>query len=226
MTEALLVCFILFSLFSLLAAIKINKTYGLMALYIFYVFISQITINLQVEAFGITMTIGSMMFASLSVCIDVINELYGKKEANKVINAGVMILVSLFLIINLIRLIQPVNNEYSNNFHKIFFNQNRIIITDVFLSYFIFQKLDVWIFDYLRKLTIGKHLWLRGGVSTIISQTLIAVSFYEICFFNIWSQNVIINVIISGLIIKYIYSLLEIPILYLSKRLTLTNAND
>lgn len=209
----------IFCIFTVIAAPYFLGKIGLASLYIFYIMMSQVLINIRIDVFDITIVVGGVMFAALSVSIDVMTEFYGKEFARKIINLGAASLVCLFIIINLIKLLPLENNEFTNSYILLFSNQNRVITADLFFSYFLFQKVDVLIFEFLRRKTKGRHLWLRGGMSTVISQTLIAFTFYEIVFLNTLPQKTILTVIASGLVIKYLFSFGEIPMLYLLKKM-------
>lgn len=219
MAVAALVILMLCCFGSLVAVNRIFGKAGIVAIYIFYVIMSQILINVQMIVFGVLLTIGSVMFATLSVCIDIGNELYGKKYADRIVNVGIFILIMLFIITNIVKIIPIEDNEFVKAFNNLFSNQNRIILSDILFSYLVFQKVDILLFDIIKKKTKGKHLWLRGGASTAISQTFIAVFFYEASFIGVWTQSTILTVVLSGLLIKYLFSIIEIPVLYLSKAL-------
>lgn len=100
------------------------------------------------------------------------------------------------------------------------YNDLSYSITDVILvSYIIFQLVNISLFALLRKLCKDKNLWLRSFGSTIISQIFTAITFYELCFFDLLSQKEIWTMILIGLIIKSFIALVEIPFLYFIKKL-------
>ena len=192
---------------------------GLLSMYILHIFLSQITINITYNFLGFSAVVGSCFYAVLFLTIDMITEHYGKKTANTTINIGVLTLISLLLLIYFVRLVLKTNTDsYSIYFLKLTDNQSRIIITDIFVSYFLFQKLNVLLFSKIKKITGEKMLWIRNNVSTIISQIFTAILFYELSFVGIMGQNKIWQLIITGLIIKIIVSLMETPFLYFSKK--------
>ncbi len=212
-----LLIFIIIDMLLLLVTYRLFEKNGLIAMYVLHIILSQITINIPIKIFGFTTVIGSSLYAVLFLTIDMINEHYGKKEANKAINIGVCILIIFIIIIIGIKLIISGNeDEYSQTFNFLFSNQFRIVITDIVVSYFIFQRLNVWIFNKVKKITNNKHLWLRNNASTIISQILTAITFYEIAFVGTIKQSELWQIIAIGLVIKLVVSILETPFLYLS----------
>lgn len=194
---------------------------GLLLMYILNIFISQITINVTYDILDLNIVIGSCFYAVIYLIVDMINEHYGKVEANSIVNIGVFSLIVLFIFIYYTRFLIKINSDdYSRCFLYLTNNQFRIIITDILVSYFLFQKLNIFIFDKIKKITKEKYLWIRNNASTIISQVLTAILFYEFSFYNIYAQNKIWQIILTGLIIKIIVSLMETPFLYISKRVT------
>lgn len=213
--------FIIIDMCLLLLSYKLFDKYGLIAMYILHIVLSQLTINIPIELFGFTTVVGSSLYAVLFLTIDMINEHYGKNTANKTVDSGVFVLIVFIVIISFIKLLIANNNDiYSNTFNQLFENQLRIVISDIVISYFLFQKLNIWIFNKIKKITASKYLWLRNNASTMISQLLTAIFFYQFAFAGIIPQKELWQIIITGLIIKLIITIFETPFLYLSCKIT------
>jgi len=67
-----------------------------------------------------------------------------------------------------------------------------------------------------KRLTKGKHLWLRNNLSTITSQTISSVLFFTIAFYGVYD---IWPIIIETTIAKCIISIIDTPFIYLSRAL-------
>ena len=197
---------------------------GLLLIYILHIFMAEITINISYNILGFNVIIGSCFYAVLFLTLDMLNEHYGRHIANSFVNVGVLSLIIMLLLLYFVRFMISSNSDnYSKAFLNLTNNQFRIIIVDIFVSYFLFQKLNVLIFDKIKKITGGKLLWLRNNASTIISQIFTAVMFYEFSFFGTMKQYKIWQIILTGLIIKIIVSLIETPFLYISKKVGVKN---
>jgi uncharacterized integral membrane protein (TIGR00697 family) len=217
MSFFLLLIFILIDMCFLLLAYKYFGKSGLIAIYILHIIFSQMTINIPITIFSYTTVVGSSLYAVLFLTMDMVNEHYGKKSANEVVNIGVYILIIFMLILYFIKILIIKNaDDISILFNKLFENQWRIVISDILVSYYIFQKLNILIFDEVRKITKEKYLWLRNNLSTMVSQVLTAIFFYQFAFFGIIPQNKLWQIILAGLIIKLVITLFETPFLYLS----------
>ena len=51
------------------------------------------------------------------------------------------------------------------------------------IAYFLAQYSDVKIFHFIKKLTKGKHLWLRNNASTLVSQLIDTICVISITHF-------------------------------------------
>lgn len=164
------------------------------------------------------LVVGSIAFGLIYLIIDLHNEEYTAAETKSLTYLGMVCLIVYGFSIKFISVINVYNLE-NNEISRIFGNQIRTIAADIFVSYGVMQLLNIVIFDRLKKATEGKFLWIRTSFSTFCSQTLTAICFYEIAFIGIYSQNQIISMIFSGLLIKYGLIILEIPTLYCVKLL-------
>ena len=82
------------------------------------------------------------------------------------------------------------------------------------IAYLFAQFIDVRIFHFWKKLTNGKHLWLRNNGSTIASQLIDTTLVISILFVGVWDTNQILSAIIDGWIFKMLIALLDTPIIY------------
>lgn len=218
MTTIFLIAYIIISFIIITFSYSFFKEKGIICLYAFFIVLSQLTLNLKIEVLGYTTVLGSVNFSFTFLCIDVLNEINGKKLAQKTTALGVVVLFSLLINLYFISKIAVIDDTYLM-FKKVTSNQIRFIVVDILVSYIIFQLVNISLFALLRKLCKDKNLWLRSFGSTIISQIFTAITFYELCFFDILSQKEIWTMILIGLIIKSFIALVEIPFLYFIKKL-------
>ena len=229
---------ILFCYFSILFALKFFGKIGIYA----YVAIAIILANIQVlkvidfPFFPQPMALGTVLFISIFLCTDILIEYFDKKSATKCIYLGISAYlfstILMFLTISL-KPIDPNLNEawaWSFDMHQaiqtIFLPQFPIIVASIF-AFFISQKIDIFIFSYLKSKNSSK-LWFRNNVSTIISQFIDNLIF-SVLAFNLLSSNPvpIIDLIISygvGIyLIRVVLSLFDTLFIYLAKSFIPTN---
>lgn len=149
---------------------------------------------------------------------DIIGEIWGKQEANKVVKIGLLCqLVSLVLIGLAIALPVAPFADNQAEFVGIMKSGFRVVAASL-VAYFISQSWDVWIFHKLKEECNDKHKWLRNNLSTITSQIIDTAIFITIAFIgivpNIWVM------IGSQYLIKVVFALLDTIPFYLLTRKT------
>ena len=223
---------IIFCYISILFALKF---FGKVGIYV-YVSIAIILANIQVlkvvefPFFPEPMALGTILFISIFLCTDILNEYYDKKTATKCIYMGISAYLFSTILMFLTISFNPIDPSIHENWgwsyemHQsittIFLPQFPIIAASI-CAFFLSQKLDIFIFSYLKNKDSSK-LWLRNNVSTIISQFIDNLIF-SILAFNLLSSNpvpifdLIISYGIGIYIIRIILSLLDTIFIYLAK---------
>ena len=173
--------------------------------------------------------VGVLAYPITFLCTDFISELYGKRRANLLVWVGLLINVWLLFLLWLGGELppEPVINEVTGlpevGAHgRVFFELRKLAFTATaasMIAYLTAQYCDVQIFHYLKKLTNGKHLWLRNNGSTLISQLVDSIAVILITYFfnenalpieegdNIVSSLVIL--ILSGYVFKLVAALID-----------------
>jgi len=83
------------------------------------------------------------------------------------------------------------------------------------LAYLFAQFIDIKIYHFWKKLTKGKHLWLRNNFSTFASQFIDTLTvLLLLCSFDIIPWNKFNGLLISGVLFKIIIAAIDTPILY------------
>ncbi|MHC4851117.1 MAG: queuosine precursor transporter, partial [Planctomycetota bacterium] len=77
------------------------------------------------------------------------------------------------------------------------------------------QLLDIQLFHFWKRLTKGKHLWLRNNGSTIVSQMVDSTLVVVVLFYDRWTTGEIVSTILDLWFFKVLCALLDTPIIYL-----------
>jgi len=223
---------IVFCYFTILGALKF---FGKTGIYV-YVALAIMLANIQVlkviefPFFPEPMALGTILFISIFLCTDILNEYFDKKSATKCIYLGISAYlfstIIMFMTISF-KPIDPSLNEswaWSYDMHQaiqtIFLPQFPIIVASIF-AFFISQKIDIFIFSYLKNKNNSK-LWFRNNISTIFSQFIDNLIF-SLFAFNFLSSNPVpvIDLIISygiGIyLIRIALSIFDTLFIYLAK---------
>ena len=146
---------------------------------------------------------------------DLISELYGQKKANLVVFSGFVASMFVLLFLWLGSQFDAIPSSIVNDitYDSVFQNAWRLIAASM-VAYLFAQFIDVRIFHFWKKLTNGKHLWLRNNGSTIASQLVDTTLVICILFVGVWETNQIKSAIIDGWLFKMLMAFIDTPIIY------------
>lgn len=181
--------------------------------------LANIMIIKSVDLLGISSTLGNVLFASNFLATDILTENYGYKEAKKGIKFGI-ISVLVFMLITQVAVLYIPNSEdiAQKSFETLFSLVPRITIASVSL-FALSNIIDIKLYEFLRKKTNGKKMWLRNNLCTILCNGGENFIFYLIAFGGIMNIQTIIAVGISATIIETLIALCDTPFLYISKKI-------
>jgi queuosine precursor transporter len=126
--------------------------------------------------------VGVLPYPITFLCTDFICELYGRKRANMVVWTGLLLNLWVLFILWLGGTLPGDTSVDSNAFFVIRGLTFGGTVASM-ISYLTAQFVDVRIFHYIKRITKGKHLWLRNNVSTLTSQLIDSVAVILITFY-------------------------------------------
>jgi len=162
-------------------------------------------------------SVGILPYPITFLVTDIICEIYGRKKADQIVFSGFiasMFIMGVVFIADLATATtwSPVDND---TFHKVFGLFGPAIFASM-AAYLTAQFIDIRIFHFWKKLTHGKHLWLRNNGSTILSQLVdTSAVLLLLCSFGVigWSRFGIL--LINGFLFKVLIALIDTPLFYL-----------
>jgi len=144
---------------------------------------------------------------------DVITEVWGRKKARVVINAGIVTQLLVWVLISIAIALAPAAFWPNQAAYALVLGQSNRIILGSLVAYYISQHVDVWLFSLLKTLLRERHLWLRNNVSTMAAQTVDTVIFIGIAFYGLPGYP-ILAMILTQLLVKYVIAALDTPVVY------------
>ena len=134
--------------------------------------------SLEIKFLNITFTqsVGLIAYPITFLITDIVSEIYGRKKANFLVLSGIF---SSVIVLGLIFLADylpaasfsnPENKKVNDETFHLVFGQFGIAMAASLFTYLVCQLVDIRIFHFWKKLTHGRHLWLRNNFSTITSQ--------------------------------------------------------
>ncbi|AKB62727.1 queuosine precursor transporter [Methanosarcina mazei] len=171
-----------------------------------------------VEIFGIVTSVGLFGYPPTFLITDIVEEVKGREVTKIFVHAGFLSLcIALFFIFVSTGL--PPSPLYPHNeaYNHVFSGSLRIILASM-IAFLISQYHDIWAFNFWKKKTNGRCLWLRNNLSTIVSQLLDSTVFMFIAFYHAGPEMgaaAIFSMILPLWILKVIFALLDTPFVYL-----------
>lgn len=124
----------------------------------------------RIGGLPIAVAVGVLPYPVTFLCTDFISELYGRSRANRVVGMGLVVNLWVVVIMWLGGVLPGMEEPEGEG---VFFEIRRLAfgaVTASMLAYSAAQFVDVWAFHFWKRLTRGRHLWVRNNGSTLISQ--------------------------------------------------------
>jgi uncharacterized integral membrane protein (TIGR00697 family) len=191
---------------------------GLFAWITLAIILANIQVTKNIELFGLTATLGNIMYGTIFLITDTINELFGVKEAKKAVLLGFAVMIVTLVIMQTALLFTPTDWDEGHNALAYTFGLLPRIAFGSVIAYLISQWFDVQFFDFLKRK--NNPLWVRNNGSTLISQLIDTLIFVPIAFIGLYETNVIIEIALTTYLIKVVVAFLDTPFIYLMKKIT------
>jgi len=167
---------------------------------------------------GVSVSVGIFAYPLTFMITDAVAEVYGKAKAKQIVWAAVLAQLFVLLLI-LISIKMPSSERYAMNteYTKIFSSSIRMIIGSL-VAFIVSQTYDIWAFDFWKKKTKGKYLWLRNNLSTFTSQAIDTLIFMFIAFYGITAKfdtAFILQLSLSYWLFKITFAAIDTPFVYL-----------
>jgi uncharacterized integral membrane protein (TIGR00697 family) len=198
-------------------------------------------LNLSFTLFGVQIpfivAVGVLPYPITFLCTDFISEFYGRRRANFVVTVGLLLNAWVVFILWLGGIMPPAPElnpatglpdptapDYAFYYiRKLTFGA----VVASMLAYLAAQFCDVFMFHFWKRLTRGKHLWLRNNGSTMISQIVDTVAVILITHFYaralpidvqqaLWPQLFVF--IASGYVFKFVAAAVDTVPFYIGVR--------
>lgn len=162
-------------------------------------------------------SVGILPYPITFLITDLISEIYGKKRANDVVIAGIFASIFSMTIIYTANAVPATNwSPVQDNLFSRVFGNTAIAVFASMLAYLLAQLVDIQIYHFWKRLTHGKHLWLRNNCSTFLSQLVdTSAVLLLLCAFGEIAWDKFLGLLISGFLFKILIAFIDTPFLYL-----------
>ncbi|WP_272023801.1 queuosine precursor transporter [Olleya namhaensis] len=175
---------------------------------------------LDINIFGAKLfeiSVGILPYPITFLITDLISEIYGKKRANQIVIGGIFASVFSLLIVYTANAVSATSwSPVGDNLFSTVFGNTMIAVFASMMAYLLAQLVDIQIYHFWKRITKGKHLWLRNNFSTFLSQFVDTFSvLFLLCSFGEIAWDRFAGLLISGFIFKVLIAILDTPFLYL-----------
>jgi uncharacterized integral membrane protein (TIGR00697 family) len=204
------------------AILLVYRFFGRIGLFI-WIPIAAIVANIQVlktvELFGITATLGNIVYATSFLVTDILSENYGRREARRAVVFGFVGLAALVALMNLALLFRPHESDFAQPHLVALFTILPRVTAASLVAYVVSQFHDVWAYHFWRRKFPGaRSIWIRNNLSTLASQAIDTVIFTAGAFVGVFPFEVVLEIALSTYLLKLIVALADTPLVYIARR--------
>lgn len=167
---------------------------------------------------GFTATCGNVLFASVFLATDIMNEKYGAEYSKKAIRLAVFAMIAFTIIMQIGILFKPDTTDMAHTAMKDLFSLNLRISISSIVMFYISNNLDIFLFEKIKK-KLPNKLWVRNNVATIVSNVLENYFFIFLAFVGLYDIGTMLNIATTISIIEIVIALCDTPFVYLAKKL-------
>jgi hypothetical protein len=121
-----------------------------------------------------TTIVGILPWPVVFILTDLMNEFYGQKAVKRVSWITAILIAYCFIVVGVSLSIPAVEIKGSNlatnaSYNRVF-GQAQMVIVGSIAAFLISQLMDAFLFDWIKKKTGNRYIWLRSTGSTLFSQ--------------------------------------------------------
>jgi len=164
---------------------------------------------------GFSFGAGVLFFPVSYIFGDILTEVYGYAKSRRVVWAGfgAMIFAS-FMSWCVLSLPPAAGWPHQAAFETVFAATPRIVLGSI-VAFFCGELCNSFVLAKMKIATQGKHMWMRMIGSTVAGQGVDSLIFYPIAFYGIWSNELLLTVMLSNYLVKVAWEALITPFTYL-----------
>lgn len=191
---------------------------GLIAWVAIGTIIANIQVIKTVDIFGISATLGNVMFASIYLATDILNDIYGRKVAKRAVWLGFSSTLVMIVVMQMSLHFIPAPEDISQKALSTIFDLVPRIALGSIIAYIIGQHVDVFIFSMIKKVfQSDKTFIIRAYGSTVLSSIIDTALFVTIAFIGTLPASVVFEIFITTYVLKLVSTIFNVPFGYIAK---------
>ena len=179
--------------------------HGLIAWVAMGTIIANIQVIKTVHIFGISATLGNVMFASIYLATDILNDIYGRKVAKRAVWLSFSSTLVMIIVMQMSLHFIPAPEDTAQGALKTIFDLVPRIALGSIVAYIIGQHVDVFIFSMIKKIfSSDKTFIIRAYGSTILSSIIDTALFVIIAISGTLPNMSVFEIYIKTYLLKLI----------------------
>lgn len=216
-----------FTLLGAWYARRFERPDALIGLYVVFVALSQI-VAAKVAKYDlgfvtVTAPAAVLIYSVTYLFTDIVNERFGRREVHKMILIAFVTQLAMVFFLWLGTELPPAPFWKDQKAWESIVGVVPRITVASWVAFLVSENLDAWVYDVFRRLTKGRHLWMRNAFSSVPALTLDTFLFISIAF---WGRMPMIPLIQGQLYTKWLVGLINIPFMYFNRWLMFRRSKD
>ncbi len=171
--------------------------------------------SIELPLLGVFTFGAGVLFFPLSYVIgDVLTEVYGYARARRVVWAGFGAMIFMSFMSYVIVKLPPADGWAGQGAYDSVFGQTPRIVFASLIAFWAGELVNAYIMARMKVWTQGRHLWTRTIGSTIFGQGVDSIIFYPLAFMGVWSDELLLGVMLSNFALKVAWEALLTPVTY------------
>lgn len=197
---------------------RYHRPDALIALYTTFIILSQImaakVAEFDLGFWVVTAPAAVLVYSVTFLFTDIVNERFGRKETHKMITIAFAAQVAMVFFFWVGTELQPAPFWPGQpSWESIIGVVPRITLASL-IAFLVSENIDAVVFHFLKKITRGRHLWLRSAFSSIPALTVDTFLFITIAFYGTMPLGALFE---GQIATKYLVGLVSIPFLYFNR---------
>ena len=157
---------------------------------------------------------GVLFFPISYVFGDILTEVYGYAKARRVVWAGFAAMAFASFMAWVVAQLPPATGWPNQAAYEIIFGATPRIVLASLLAFWAGEFVNAYVLARMKVWSEGRALWLRMIGSTGIGQGVDSLIFYPVAFYGVWSDALLVTVMVSNYLLKVIWEIVALPFTY------------
>lgn len=161
-----------------------------------------------------------LIFSVTFLLMDIVNEKYGRREVQRMIWLALAAQIAFVAFSRLVLGAVPAPFfENQAAFETVLDAVPRIVIAGL-AAFLVSESLNAYLFQWIKRATGGRHLWLRNTFSSLPSMAVDSIVFVTLAFYGVMP---IMPLIIGLTITKWLVGVVDVPFMYAARAILRTS---